>query len=87
MPDEKFRIGDLVQIIEHYERDAGRIGRVADPAFPIKKHQEAHGKSTYHGHVRVDQTGSRFYWIEFVKREPGRPTATEVDEFALKAAQ
>jgi hypothetical protein len=81
----KFQIGDLVQVTEHYERETGRQGRVADPALPIKLHQQRHGKSRYDGHVRVDETGSNFYWIQFTDHEPGHPSATEIDEFALKA--
>jgi hypothetical protein len=83
----KFQIGDMVQVAEHYERETGRQGRVADPAWPIKRHQERHGKSRYEGHVRVDQTGSNFYWIEFTDDKPGRPSAAEIDEFALKPGE
>ena len=83
----KFPIGDLVQVMEHYEREAGRQGKVADPAFPIKKHQERHNHSRYEGHVRVDASGSNFYWIEFTDHQSGHPSSAEIDEFALRRVE
>jgi hypothetical protein len=85
--DGQFQIGDLVRVTEHYERECGRIGRVTDPAIVIKRHQEAHGHGKYQGHMRIDQSGSHMYWIEFIDGAAGRPTATEIDEFALSRVE
>ena len=82
--DPKFKVGDLVRVRAGMGPENGRRGRIADPAPPVKKFQEIRSKGKYEGHVLHEPAGFTVYWVEFIDAEPGRPSATEIEETALE---